>query len=131
LDSIARASELDRAAEIYALGSLYTPTALAALREIGLTHAPPDIDQGHERDGTEWYKGQIYALRWIHAAARSLTEDESHVESLLAIVSGGDQFSKETAADALLSLDPSVEMRTRLQNALSPEDQYILDLTFE
>lgn len=129
--SISQGLTQHRAAEVFALGSLYTPSALLALRDIAVAHAPAGVGDGHYEDGGDWYAGQIQAIRWIHAAARALSVGETHVDSLLLVVRDGDAFTTEVAVNALLELDPSLGMRERIADIIPTQKAYILDLQFE
>lgn len=112
--SIDKDSEKDRSAEIFALGSLYTDSALAELERIGKKHAPPGLELGHLDFGEGWYGGQYSAVLWLHAAAKHLNNSEDYIQMLLNIVAEGDQFSAETAAQALIAIGPEAHMRTRI-----------------
>lgn len=118
--SIDRDSEKDRGAEIFALGSLYTESALHELERIAKKHAPPGLEQGHLDFGEDWYSGQFSAILWIHAAATHLNTSEDYIQMLLNIVAQGDQFSAETAAQALLAIGPAPQMRARIAGVAPP-----------
>lgn len=130
--SISRDSAADRAAEIYALGSLYSDASLAAMKEIALRRAPEGVDRGdHLNDGEDWYQGQLHAVLWIHAAATSLREGGSYVEDLYDVAINGDDFTQEAAVEALLAIGPASVVKARLASELAAEDRYMLDLSFE
>lgn len=131
LSSIMRNSRHDRAAEIYALGSLYRPESLTALETVALIHSPAGFGLDHNDHGTDWFLGQQHAVRWLAIAAGSLDEGQPHVDALLRVARDADRHTQELAVNALTVLDGSPEMRQRIAGILSPEDSYLLDLEFE
>lgn len=130
LKSIMKHSRYDRAPEIYALGSLYRPEALAAVEQVALIHAPKGLIGEHLDNGSDWFVGQQNAVLWLMTAAHRLKDGSAYVDALLRVVAGADDHTQELAVQALQELDSSLQMRSRIGAALPPEDAYMLNLEF-
>ncbi len=128
LDASATSHPSRRAAEVFALGSLFKRNALAALVDVTLQAGPPP-PEGHYSVDT-WVVANLHAVRWLAVAAKKEPHVPEHLEHLRQIMIQADRSTATAAVSAYLQVGDAATRRAELVAALPSTHQPLLAIEY-
>ncbi len=128
VEATASSTPRRRAAETFAIGSLFTTEALAALVDVALQPAP-DTSKTHY-GGKGWHIASIHAVRWLAVAAIKEPQQAHHLQNLMILAVQGDRLTSQSAVSAYLQVGDESERRAELEASLPADREYLLTLEY-